>query len=102
MGHATDRAQSYYGHRRSGAGAVSVQAAVASNPVRAAKTLPLTLAQRLAKSEATKNAKIAARAGNTHTVSPPPTKCRHRMPAQDRAAGHSGSKETADRDRGEG
>ena len=64
MGHSTDRAQSYYGSRRSGSGAVKVEAAVASSPVRAVKTLPMTLAQRLAKSEANKHAKLAARAGH--------------------------------------
>lgn len=64
MGHSTDRAQSYYGSRRSGSGAVKVEAAVASSPVRAVKTLPMTLAQRLAKSEANKHAKLAARAAH--------------------------------------
>ena len=62
MGHATDRAQSYYGSRRSRSGAVAVEAAVASNPVRAVKTLPLTMAQRIAQHEAGKHAKLAARA----------------------------------------
>lgn len=74
MGHATDRAQSYYGHRRSGSGAVSVEAAIASNPVRAVKTLPMSLAQRLAKYEATKHAKITARAGQRPTVPTPPNR----------------------------
>lgn len=64
MGHSTDRAQSYYGSRRSGSGAVKVEAAVASSPVRAVKSLPMTLAQRLAKSEANKHAKLAAHAGH--------------------------------------
>lgn len=49
MGHANDRSQSYYGHKRSGSGAVKVEAAVASRPVRAVKSLPETLAQKLAK-----------------------------------------------------
>lgn len=61
MGHATDRAQSYYGSRRSGSGAVKVEAAVASAPVRAVKTLPQSLAQRLVRAEAAKHGKLAAR-----------------------------------------
>lgn len=71
LGHATDRTQSYYGNGRSGSGAVGIKAAAASGPVRAVKTLPQTLAQRLAQSEAMKHAKIAARAGRPLPSSTP-------------------------------
>lgn len=49
LGHASDRSQSAYGHRRSHQGAVRIRSAVASRPVRAAKTLPLSPVQRLAR-----------------------------------------------------
>ncbi len=77
MGHRTDRAQSYYGNGRSGSGAVRVEAAVAASPIRAVKGLPLTLAQRLAKVEANKHAKLATRAG---TVPPAPRSPKRRGP----------------------
>src|SRR3546814_17799614 len=62
MGHATDRAPSYYGHRRSGSGAVIVEAAVTSTPLRSVKTLPLTLAHRLATSAPPQHATHTRRA----------------------------------------
>ena len=77
MGHRTDRAQSYYGNGRSGSGAVKVEAAVAASPIRAVKGLPMTLAQRLAKVEANKHAKLATRAG---TVPPAPRSPKRRGP----------------------
>jgi integrase len=48
LGHANDRTQSGYGNARSGRGAVAIKTATASRPVRQTKTLPPTLAQRLA------------------------------------------------------
>ncbi len=74
MGHATDRAQSYYGSRRSGSGAVKVEAAIASAPVRAVKTLPPSLAQRLVRSEAAKHGKLAVRQGNRTTLPVTPSR----------------------------
>ena len=54
-----------------------VEAAVAASPIRAVKGLPLTLAQRLAKVEANKHAKLATRAG---TVPPAPRSPKRRGP----------------------
>jgi len=48
LGHANDRTQQCYGHARSSRGAVVIKAASASRQVRQTKTLPPTLAQRLA------------------------------------------------------
>ncbi|HXI19152.1 MAG TPA: hypothetical protein VNM48_22530 [Chloroflexota bacterium] len=70
MGHSTDRAQSYYGSGRSSSGAVKIKAAQASAPVRAVKTLPMSLAQRLARAEATKHAKLAVRAERSPVLQP--------------------------------
>ena len=70
MGQSTDRAQSCYGSRRSSSGAVKIEAAQASAPVRAVKTLPMSLAQRLAHAEATKHAKLAVRAQRLPGVLP--------------------------------
>ena len=70
MGHSTDRAQSSYGSGRSSSGAVKIEAAQASAPVRAVKTLPMSLAQRLAHAEATKHAKLAVRAERLPGVLP--------------------------------
>ncbi|WP_213601382.1 hypothetical protein [Pseudoxanthomonas japonensis] len=48
LGHSNDKTQQGYGHARSARGAVAIKAATASRPVRQTKTLPPTLAQRLA------------------------------------------------------
>ncbi|KRG54995.1 hypothetical protein ABB25_13020 [Stenotrophomonas koreensis] len=48
LGHSNDRTQQGYGHARSAKGAVTIKAATASRPVRQTKTLPPTLAERLA------------------------------------------------------
>lgn len=63
LGHRSDRTQSGYGNARSSSGAVGVKAAKASAPIRAVKTLPQTLAQRLAQMDASRHAKTAARRG---------------------------------------
>ncbi len=61
LGHRSDRTQSGYGNSRSSSGAVGVKSAQASSPIRAVKTLPQTLAQRLAHIEANRHAKLASR-----------------------------------------
>lgn len=48
LGHANDKSQQGYGNARSAKGAVAIKAAQASRPVRQAKTLPATLAERFA------------------------------------------------------
>lgn len=52
LGHASDRAQSTYGNKRSGKGGVIVKGASASRVIRHTKTLPLSDAQRFAKAAA--------------------------------------------------
>ncbi len=49
LGHASDRAQSAYGNKRSGKGAVTVKGASATRAIRHTKTLPLSDAHRFAK-----------------------------------------------------
>lgn len=75
LGHANDRSQQGYGHARSASGAVVINAAAASRPVRQTKTLPPTVAQRFAKMAT----RLAART-SSQSASNAPTRRRNPRP----------------------